>query len=327
MFRLAAIGLLFLSCNQQSTTGAVERLHPDLDAIVDSTTQIEVLADGFDWAEGPLWIEEEQALLFSDVPKNIVYKWTEATGKEVYLTPSGYTGAAPRGGELGANGLARDSQGRLVLCQHGYRRVARLNEPIQNGKGQFSTLADNYKGKRFNSPNDLVFDARGNLYFTDPPYGLLKNMADSSKELAFQGVYRVDTSGVVTLLTDSITRPNGIALTPDERHLIVANSESLKAVWYIYDMNPDGSLANGRLFYDATAIRKREQGNPDGLKIDKRGNVFATGPGGVWIFNGGGTLLGKIKFKEKVSNCAFSADEKTLFITADDYLLRVRLRR
>lgn len=327
MFPLAAIALLFLSCNQQSTTSAIERLHPDLDAIVDSTTQIEVLADGFDWAEGPLWIEEEQALLFSDVPKNIVYKWTEATGKEVYLTPSGYTGAAPRGGELGSNGLARDGQGRLVLCQHGDRRVAHLNAPVQNGKPQFATLAGSYSGKRFNSPNDLVFDARGNLYFTDPPYGLLKNMADSSKELAFQGVYRVDTSGVVTLLTDSITRPNGIALTPDERHLIVANSDSLKAAWYIYDMNPDGSLANGRLFYDATAARKREQGNPDGLKIDKRGNVFATGPGGVWIFNSGGTLLGRIRFAEKVSNCAFSADEKVLFITADDYLLRVKLRR
>jgi gluconolactonase len=330
MFRLAAICVLFLlSCNQQNTTptGPIERLHPGLDAILDTNAHIEVIAQGFEWAEGPLWIEESQMLLFSDVPKNTVYKWTETKGKEIYLMPSGYTGATPRGGELGSNGLARMATGQLVLCQHGDRRVARLEAPVQNGKPQFSTLAGSYGGRRFNSPNDLVFDAKGNLYFTDPPYGLLKNMEDSSKELAFQGVYKRSPDGTVTLLVDSITRPNGIALTPDGRRLIVANSDSLKSAWYIYDVNPDGSLSNGKIFYDATATRKREQGNPDGLKIDKRGNVFATGPGGVWIFNGGGTLLGKIRFGEKVSNCAFSADEKTLYITADDYLLRVRLRR
>lgn len=329
MFRLFVLPvLMLLSCGQKkgSVTDSIERLHPAINAILDKDAQVEIIADGFEWAEGPLWIEKEGMLLFSDVPKNIIYKWTEQKGKEVYLTPSGYTGTATRGGEPGSNGLALHN-GQLVLCQHGDRRVAMMDAPLGNPKPVFTTIAGEYNGKRFNSPNDLVYDSKGNLFFTDPPYGLLKNMEDSSKELLFQGVYRVDATGHVSLLTDSITRPNGITLTPDEKQLLVASSDSLKSCWYIYDLRPDGALANGRTFYDATSARKREKGNPDGLKIDKQGNVFASGPGGVWIFNSAGTVLGKIKFRERVSNCAFSPDEKTLYLTADDYLLRVRLRK
>jgi gluconolactonase len=261
------------------------------------------------------------------VPQNRIYKWTEANGKEIYLTPSGYTGAAKRGGETGSNGLALHPKGQLVLCQHGDRQVGIMLAPVEAPKPIFDTLAKKYNGKKFNSPNDLVFDSKGTLYFTDPPYGLEKNMDDSSKELPFQGVYSVRDSGLVTLLVDSLTRPNGIALTPDEKHLLIANSDPQKPRWYIYDLKSEGRVENGRIFYDATEALKRDKGLPDGLKIDRNGNVFASGPGGIWIFNRNGTLLGKIKFPEFVSNCALSADEKVLYITADAYLLRVRMRK
>jgi gluconolactonase len=328
MPRLASLTLLLLLCCQQkkNTTGSIERIDNAVNSIIKEDATIEIIAEGFDWTEGPLWLEKEQVLLFSDVPKNIIYKWTNEKGKETYLTPSGYTGALARSGELGSNGLALNKSGQLVLCQHGNRQVAIMNAPIEKPTPTYITVADHYNSKRFNSPNDLVYDTKGNLYFTDPPYGLEHNMNDSSKELPFQGVYRVDTSGEISLLTDSITRPNGIALTPDETQLIVANSDSLKPKWYIYNLKADGSISNGRIFFDATEAIKREAGNPDGLKIDKSGNVFASGPGGIWIFNKEGKVLGKIKYPLKVSNCAFSADEKILYITADDHLLRVKMR-
>ena len=329
MYRIVFISIVILfSCQQKKERqmGTIERFDTALDSIINKKAQVEIIAEGFDWSEGPIWVEKEQMLLFSDVPQNIVYKWTEAKGKEIYLTPSGYTGNLKRGGEMGSNGLTLNKSGQLVLCQHGNRQIAVMNAPIENPKPVFVPIASQYNSKRFNSPNDLVFDSKGNLYFTDPPYGLEKNMDDPGKELPFQGVYRVDASGKVALLTDTITRPNGIALTPDEKHLLVSNSDSTKPGWYIYDLDAAGSLTNGKIFYDAMAELKKEQGNPDGLKIDKSGNIFATGPGGVWIFNAGGKVLGKIRFPEKVSNCAFSPDEKTLFITADNYVLRVKLR-
>lgn len=307
--------------------GSIERLNKAIDSIIDQDTGVEVIAEGFEWSEGPLWVEKEQMLLFSDVPTNIVYKWTEKKGKEVYLTPSGYTGTLKRGGEMGSNGLTLSPEGKLVLCQHGNRQVAIMNTPLNKPAPLFLPLAQYYNGKKFNSPNDLLFDAKGALYFTDPPYGLEGNMEDESKEIPFQGVYRVERSGAVSLLVDSITRPNGLALTPDQKQLLIANSDPEKPVWYRYDLREDGSLANGKLFYDARAASKEDEGLPDGLKIDRQGHVFASGPGGIWIFNPEGMLLGKIRFQEKVSNCAFSADEKVLFITADNYVLRVRLRK
>ena len=298
-----------------------------LDAIIDSHAKVEIIAEGFDWCEGPLWVEQQKMLLFSDVPKNIIYKWTEEKGKEVYLTPSGYTGTIPRGGETGSNGLVLNKTGKLVICQHGNRQMAVMNSGLQNPKPVFTTLANNYQGKKFNSPNDAVYNSNGDLFFTDPPYGLEKNMDDPLKEIPFQGVYKIRKTGALVLLTDSITRPNGIAITPDQKTLIIANSDPLKPYWYAYDFGAGDQLINPRIFYDASEAAKSEAGMPDGLKIDKKGNVFATGPGGVWIFNKKGKVLGKIKFDGLTSNCSLSADEKTIYITADMYVLRVKMRK
>ena len=318
--------LVVLIVAGQEKKGYVEKLDPALDAIINSNAKVEIIASGFDWSEGPVWIEKQKMLLFSDVPQNIIYKWTEQKGKEVYLQPAGYTGKVPRGGEKGCNGLTLNKNGQLAICQHGDRRVSLMRAPVGKPSPDFTPLAIGYKGKKFNSPNDLVFSNAGELYFTDPPYGLEKNMDDPLKELTFQGVYKVKKSGELVLLLDTISRPNGIAITPDQKTLIIANSDPEKPYWYAYDFSNDGRLVHPRIFYDALAASKKEPGMPDGLKIDRKGNVFATGPGGVWIFNKTGKLLGKIKFNGLVSNCAFTADEKTMFITADDYVLKVKMR-
>lgn len=320
-----------LSCSKKENNasadsiGSIERIDPAFDAIVKADAQIEVLADGFEWSEGPLWIEDQKALLFSDVPTNTVYKWTEEKGKETYLTPSGRTGSLPYGDEPGSNGLILSNDGKLVLCQHGDRRVAIMDAPLTAPAPKFISLVDNYQGKKLNSPNDAVFNSKGELYLTDPPYGLPKKGEDSTKETPFQGVYKA-TNGEMKIITDTITRPNGIDLFPGERTLLVANSDPEKAKWYAIDLLENDSVGNGRIFYDASEIAKTEKGLPDGLKIDKQGNVFATGPGGVWVFNSDGKVLGKIKISELTSNCALSPDEKTLYVTADRYVLRIKLR-
>lgn len=321
--------IFFSLCNKmycQEKTGHIEKLDPSLDAIINSNAKIEIIAKGFHWSEGPLWIEKQKMLLFSDVPENIIYKWTAKKGKEVYLTPSGYTGTIPRGGEKGSNGLALSKSGKLIICMDGDRRMAAMQAGINNPKPVFTTLSDNYNGKKFNSPNDMAYNNNGDLFFTDPPYGLEKNMNDPLKEIPFQGVYKIKKSGALVLLLDSITRPNGIAITPDQKTLIIANSDSTKPYWYAYDFGAGDKLINPRIFYDVTTAAKSEKGLPDGLKIDSKGNVFATGPGAVWIFNKSGKLLGKIKFDGLVSNCSLSADEKTLYITANMYVLRVKMR-
>jgi gluconolactonase len=330
------LALALLSCSpKQKTTeesgdttntfGSIERLDPDFDALVNENTTIDILAEGFEWSEGPLWIEDQKMLLFSDVPTNTVYKWTEEKGKETYLTPSGRTGPLPYGNEPGSNGLTLDPDGNLVLCQHGDRRVARMDAPLDNPAPQFVSIVDNFSGKKFNSPNDAVFNSAGELFLTDPPYGLPEKEKDPTREISFHGVYRVK-GGVAKIITDSITRPNGIALFPGEKKMLVANSDPEKPLWYSFSIDGDGVGSDAAIFYDATTAAKTEKGLPDGLKIDKNGNVFATGPGGIWIFNQDGKLLGKIKIPELTSNCAFSPDEKTLYITADMYLVRVKLR-
>jgi gluconolactonase len=321
------LSILFTTCakKEEKTLGNIERIDPALDAIVNSDAKVEIIAEGFEWSEGPLWLSDQNILIFSDVPKNIVYKWSEGKAAEIYLTPSGYTGDnSPYSGEEGSNGLFLSNDRKLVLCQHGDRKVAVMDAPLDAPAAKFLPLADNYQGKKLNSPNDGTFNSKGDLFFTDPPYGLPKQAEDSTKEIPFQGVYRVSNSQIV-LLTDSVTRPNGIALFPGEKTLIVANSDPAKAVWYAFDLDENDSIASGRVFYDATQ-NTNEKGLPDGLKIDKAGNVFATGPGGVWIFSKEGKLLGKIKIPEATSNCALSPDEKTLYITADMYVVRVKLR-
>ena len=314
------------SKNQNNTMGTIERTDPELDAIISPEAKPEIIAEGFEWSEGPLWIEKHQMLLFSDVPTNTVFKWTEKNGKEVYLTPSGYTGTAKRGGEMGSNGLTVDNAGNLVLCQHGNRQMASMDAALDKPVAKFITLADKYEGKRFSSPNDAVYNSAGELFFTDPPYGLeTKKDNDPGKEILFNGVYKVKNNGAVILLVDSITRPNGLAFFPGEKKLIVACSDPDKPNWYVFDVKGD-SLSNGKIFYSAAGTDKSVKGLPDGLKIDKNGNVFATGPGGVWIFNSEGKKLGLIKLENASSNCALSPDEKTLYITNDMYVLKFKMR-
>lgn len=307
--------------------GTIERLDPALDKLIAADAKAEIIAEGFDWSEGPLWIEKHQMLLFSDVPKNMIYKWTAEKGKEVYLTPSGFSGTVTKSKEPGSNGLLLDADGNLVLCQHGNRQMARMNAPLDKPVSKFITLADNYLGKRFSSPNDAVYSSAGELFFTDPPYGLpMQNDNDPSKEISFNGVYKVNKNREVILLTDSITRPNGIAFLPGEKQLIVANSDPAKPNWFIYDIGDDGSLQNGKIFYSAAGYDRSLKGLPDGFKVDKNGNVFASGPGGIYFFNSTGKLLGKLKLPEASSNCALSPDEKTLYITNDMYVLRLKMR-
>ena len=216
-----------------------------------------------------------------------------------------------------------DAADNLVLCQHGDRRMGRMTAPLNNPKPVFETIIDKYEGKRFNSPNDAVYDSQGNLYFTDPPYGLEGNMNDPTKEIDFQGVYRYSKDGQLSLIADKITRPNGIGFSPDEKTLYVASSDPDKAIWVAFELNEDGAVVNERLFYDGTGSEGK--GLPDGLKVDKKGNIWATGPGGVWVFNPAGKVLGKIKTGEATSNCAFDTDQKTLYMTCDDYLMRIKL--
>ena len=318
--------LLLAACaapREKKFIGSIERLDPALDQLIAPETQAEIIGEGYTWSEGPVWIDSEKMLLFSDVPNNIIYKWTEEKGVETFLTPSGYTGTIPRGGEPGSNGLTLNNEGRLVLCQHGDRRVALLTASFKEPKPEFKTLADNYQGKKLNSPNDVVFDKEGNLFFTDPPYGLLKNVNDSSKEISFQGVYKVKPDGKVILLVDSLTRPNGIALSPDQQTLYVANSDKPVAKWYSFHIKND-SLINAKIFY-STKYAEGEMGAPDGLRVDKNGNLFATGPGGIWIFNPEGKVLGRIRLPQATANCTFSADGKTLYLTSHMYLLRMKI--
>lgn len=302
----------------QGTLGKIVRLDSRLDPLLPRNARLEVLASGFDWSEGPVWDRRQQRLLFSDVPQNIVWQWSAEGGLKQFCKPSGYTGSAPRGGEPGSNGLLMDAEGRLVLCQHGDRRVARLEG------NEFHTLADRYQGKRFNSPNDGAWRKNGDLYFTDPPYGLEQQNDDPKKEIPFNGVYRLTAAGELTLLTPEIPFPNGIAFSPDEKTLYVASSNPAAAVWMAYDVQADGSLARGRVFYDSTAEVGKEKGLPDGLKVDQQGNLFATGPGGVLIFAPDGTHLGTLATGEATANCGWGDDGSTLYVTADMHLTRIR---
>jgi gluconolactonase len=307
------------------TLGSIDRKDARLDALIPKDAKIEVLAGGMKWSEGPVWDKKAGALLFSDIPNNRVMKWSQKDGLMEFLKPSGYTGTAKfEGVEPGCNGLAFDKNGNLILCQHGDRRVARL---VENGK--FETLVDKYMGKRLNSPNDLVFKSNGDLYFTDPPYGLPGDVNDPknpAKELDFQGVYRLTPKGELTLLTKELTRPNGIAFSPDEKTLYVANSDPAKATITAFPVKGDGTLGAGKLVYDGTAEVKAhpEKGLPDGMKIDQKGNIFATIVNGVYVFAPDHTLLGRIVTNDKTGNCAWGDDGTVLYICANDKIVRIK---
>ena len=247
-------------------------------------------------------------------------------GTELYIQPAGYTGSEKRSGETGSNGLMLDNNGNLVLCQHGNRQMARMDAPVDKPLPKFISIADSWQGKKLNSPNDGVYNDKGELFFTDPPYGLEKGMNDPLKEIPFQGVFKVNNTGEVQLITDTLSRPNGIAFFPGEQTFIVANSDGNKPNWYAFDINANNEVINGRIWYSAAGYDKSLKGGNDGLKIDRNGNVFATGPGGIWIFNKNGKLLGKLRLNEAASNVALSPDEKTLYITNDMYIVRFKMR-
>ncbi|MEM6673156.1 MAG: SMP-30/gluconolactonase/LRE family protein [Planctomycetota bacterium] len=316
-----------------STIGSIERLDSSMDGLVPRDAEIEVLAEGFDWSEGPLWVGGEDGfLLFSDIPANRIWRWDPSSGASVYLDQSGYLGELPRPGyvepdEPGSNGLLLDAAGRLVLCQHGLRQVGRMAAPLDAPWPEYESIAARWNGKRFNSPNDAVYRSNGDLYFTDPPYGLAGKMDDPAKEIDFQGVYRVTPSGEVTLLTSEMSRPNGIAFSPDERTLYVANSDPERAVWMAFPVTAGGTLGEGRVLFDATHLVPDLPGLPDGLAVDPEGHLFATGPGGVLVLTPGGRHLGTILTGKPTSNCTFGSGGDTLYITADEVVARVKLRR
>ena len=311
---------------QPRSMGIIERLDPAIDALVPKDAQMEIIAEGLQWSEGPVWVRDGGFLLFSDVLTNTIHRWDPQAGCAPFLTPSGYTGSKPRGEEMGSNGLMIDAQGRLLLCQHGDRRVARLDPPFENPPREYVTVADRYEGKRFNSPNDLAVHSSGAIYFTDPPYGLVHQMEDPAKEIPFQGVYRIAPDGTVTLLTKEMERPNGIGFSPDERTLYVANSFPERLVWMAFPVNSDGMLGAGRVFFDGRPLAKKwNRGSADGMAIDQQGNVWATAPGGVAVISPQGKHLGSLITTQRTANCTFGEDGSTLFIAADDYFLRIRL--
>ncbi|HYP04862.1 MAG TPA: SMP-30/gluconolactonase/LRE family protein [Bryobacteraceae bacterium] len=290
-----------------------------LDSLLDAAKPIQRIASGFRFTEGPVWFPEHGGhLIFSDIPANTMYRWSPTTGVEVHRKPSGYDrNDYPDGQEVGSNGLTRDHQGRLNVCEHGNRRVTRIEHD-----GITTVLASHWQGKRLNSPNDVVYKSDGALYFTDPPYGLLGQDKDPAKELPFNGVYRLYNNNL-ELLTDNLTRPNGLAFSPDEKYLYIANSDAKRKIWMRYRVERDGNLTEAEVFFDATAIT--DEGLPDGMKVDRDGNIFATGPGGVLVFTPAGDHIGTIRIPETPANVGWGdEDGKSLYITANTSVYRLR---
>lgn len=330
MIRLSIVATIMVvsfgsaSAQTPPTLGHIERLDESFNSLVAEDARIEVLASGFTWTEGPVWMNDANGghLLFSDIPRNTIFRWSPSTGVEKFMEPSGYTGVTYYGLEPGSNGLGLDSQGRLLMCEHGDRRVSVLTP----GGGKM-TLADRYEGRRLNSPNDLVVHSGGAIFFTDPPYGLPERADDPRRELDFCGVYRIDLDGKLTLLSKQLARPNGIGLSPDEKTLYVAQSDPDRAIWMAFPVNDDLTVGEGRLFYDATDQVGVQPGLPDGMCVDAAGIIWASGPGGIYVFNPEGKLLGRLLTGQRTSNCTLGGpDKKTLFITADSFLCRITVQ-
>ncbi len=321
MLRRIALPLLLIAAIAAvAQTPSIIRLDPRFDELVPKDTKLEVVATDIIWAEGPVWDRQGKFLLFSDAPRNSAFKWSAKEGKQLFLKPSGYTGTAEfTGREPGSNGLTFDAQHNLILCQHGDRRISRLGKD-----GKFITLVDRYQGKRLNSPNDLVYKSNGDLYFTDPPYGLPKTFDDPARELPFAGVYRLAKDGKLTLLTDENRAPNGIAFSPDEKTLYVDDSE--RKIWTAYPVLPDGTLGSGRVFSNASEFsQKGMPGAPDGMKVDVHGNIWSAAPGGLFVIAPDGKLIGRFDLGAPTGNCAWGEGGSTLFITSNHNLYRVRL--
>lgn len=328
---LAIMATFGNTVHAQNTTnfpviGHVDRFEADVDQLIAADAKIEVLCGGFEWSEGPVWVKQPDHkfggyLLFSDIPRNAVMKWQESIGASIFLKPAGYTGAVDYGREPGSNGLALDSQGQLVSCEHGDRRISVLTH--DGGK---MTLADRWDGKRFNSPNDLAIRENGDIFFTDPIYGLPKHADDPRREIDFCGVYRVQPDGTVTVQCRDISRPNGIGFSPDQKTVYVANSDGKDPIWRAFPVLDDGNLGAPSVFFDSSKESKIKPGGGDGLKVDQAGNVFATGPGGVLILSPQGKLLGRIVTGESIANVAWGNDGSVLYLTSDMYLCRIQTK-
>lgn len=325
---LAAAAVTLVGCGQAATpeappapaptgVGTILRLDPALDAIVPADAVIEKVAGGFQFTEGPLWRPAENRLWFSDVQGNVVRAVTPDGQVEVLLENAAGNSTAPPGSYIGPNGLLADNDGTVLMVQHFNRQIVRIGADKQT-----TVVVDRYDGKRFNSPNDLAFGPGRAIYFTDPPYGLVGQDEDPAKELDVNGVYRF-ANGQVTLLISDLGRPNGIAFSPDLRTMYVSNTEATRKVVMAYDVAEDGSVSNGRVFVDATA--DASPGMPDGLKVDTQGNVYATAPGGVWVVTPDGRHLGTIQPPEMATNCAWGDDGRTLYITAETGIYRIKL--
>ncbi len=296
--------------------GQLVTVDPAFNSLVSADAKIEKLGGGMKFTEGPVWVKDH--LLFSDIPANAIRQWSAKRGISVFRQPV-FPGKFNEGEFVGSNGLTLDKQRRLVSAEHANRRVARAEK---DGK-KITVIAEKWEGLRLNSPNDVVYRSNGDLYFTDPPYGFAKQDDDPAKELKFNGVFRVTAAGELQLLVREMTRPNGIAFSPDEKRLYLANSDPAKKLWMVYDLTLNGRLANPRVFADVT--KEAAEGLPDGLKVDKQGNLWATGPGGIWVFSPSGKILGKIQPPEVPANCAWGdQDGKTLYMTARTGLYRVR---
>lgn len=304
------------------TIGEIHRLSPQADSLIAPDATIEVIASGYVWSEGPAWNKEEGFLAFSDVPENKIYKWVEGKGSKLWIHPSGYTGLGEYAGSDGSNGLAFDHDGNLYSCECGDRRISLLTK--NQGK---RTLADNYRGKRFNSPNDIALHSNGDIYFTDPNYGLPKPNLDG-KEIPFMGVYVIRANGTVDLVDSTLTAPNGIALSVDEKTLYVANSDrNNHPKVYAYPINTDGTYGKRTTFFDARNFPELKGASPDGMKFDSQGNLWIGGIIGGIALNPQGQPLALINTGERVSNCAFGGPQgTTLYFTSDTYIVKVETK-
>ena len=321
IIKLISILLNLTVINQDKFIGSVERLSPEIDNLIEKNAKIEILAEGFEWSEGPVWSSQLNSVLFSDVPENVIYSWNEDKGLGTFTRPIGYSGKVPNLKKAGTNGLTIDADGNLIICMHGDRKITRLEKLNINRK---VTLVNSFDGNLLNSPNDLVYDSKGNLYFTDPPYGLLEGDNDKLKEIEFNGVYKVSPNGDIEVLVKNLTRPNGISISNDEKILYVANSDKNNPVIMQYDLSEEGAK-NPSVFFDGRELTKKDIGLFDGLKVHPTGNVFATGPGGVLVIKENGDHIGTIRTEVRTANCAFDENFQYLYMTSDMFLTRIKL--
>ncbi len=318
---LAVLLFFFLFPSDPSSQSLkIDRLDPQANQLIPQDAKLEKLATGFKWTEGPVWAQRH--LYFAEIPSNSIRELLGPNNVKIFIQPSGYRGTAPYGGpEPGSNGMTLDRQGRLTVAGHARRNVWRLEKLSADAK--ITVLADSYEGKKLNSPNDLVYRSDGSVYFTDPPYGLpTQGDQAPTKELAFNGVYRIPPQGKLQLLIRDLPRPNGIAFSPDEKILYVADSGP-KKIWMRYDVEPDGSVHNGKVFFDASDDKR--VGGPDGIKVDTSGNLYGAGPGGVWIFSPAGKHLATLHIPERVGNLAWGGPGlHSLYITASSSIYCVK---